>query len=425
MRTRLIIGSSFAASVGWGAILPFQYAYVVDARGWGAFTGMLAGTMFCLGAIVAAPVSGRMTDRYSARNLSIAFAAIAAVSAVAMGLAWNPILFMVAVAAFGAAITAAAPATQVLVLDSVEAAQRRTVFAYQFTGQALGIAFGAFIAGHLVDLETTHGMWPAFVLAAAGFTSAALLLVPIKPCNPVGSSASEAEGVSREGTLTVYRRLLSDRRIRLIALVSIALAAGFYGQFDTGLPALALDKLGVDPSVIGTAMAMNSVVIVGLQWWVVRVTKKRSGESLLIAVAVIWAATWLLLEVALFTAPELAGMIFVIAFVLFAFGETMFAPVLSPMAASAAPDGAVGTTLGLLAAARTATYAAGPLVAGALLALELPHVFVLLHVAINLLGGVFAWQLLKARTPAVVRPEAPVEAHDEEIAVDPARILVA
>ena len=72
MRTRLIISSSFAASLGWGAILPFQYAYVVDARGWGAFTGMLAGTMFCLGAIVAAPISGRLSDRYSARNLSIA-----------------------------------------------------------------------------------------------------------------------------------------------------------------------------------------------------------------------------------------------------------------------------------------------------------------------------------------------------------------
>ena len=152
MRTRLIISSSFAASLGWGAILPFQYAYVVDARGWGAFTGMLAGTTFCLGAIVAAPVSGRLSDRYSARNLSMLFAAIASISAVAMGLSSTPGMFLAAVAGFGAAITAAAPATQVLVLDSVDAAARRSVFAYQFTAQALGIAAGAFVAGHLIDL---------------------------------------------------------------------------------------------------------------------------------------------------------------------------------------------------------------------------------------------------------------------------------
>ena len=66
----------------------------------------------------------------------------------------------------------------------------------------------------------------------------------------------------------------------MLALVSIALAAGFYGQFDTGLPALALDKLGVDPSAIGTAMAVNSIVIVGLQVWIVRVTRQAEAARL-------------------------------------------------------------------------------------------------------------------------------------------------
>jgi hypothetical protein len=87
-----------------------------------------------------------------------------------------------------------------------------------------------------------------------------------------------------------------------------------------------------------------------------------------------------------------------------------------------APEGTVGTTLGLLAAARTVTYAAGPLVAGLLLALDLPHVFVLLHVAINLLGGFFAWRLLQARTPLAALEEDRTEG---EPALDAAAILVA
>jgi MFS family permease len=402
MRTRLIISSAFAASLGWGAILPFQYAYVVDSRAWGALVGMLAGTTFCLGAVVAAPVAGRLTDRYSARNLSVIFALVAALSAVAMGLADAPGYFLAATVGFGAAITATAPASQVLVLDSVEAAARRTVFAYQFTAQALGIAAGAFFAGHVIDLESPAGMWPAFALAAFGFTLSAALLVPLRSHCPVAMPETAGEEGAGGGTVATYRRLAGSRQVRLLALASVALAAGFYGQFDTGLPALALDRLGIDPSVIGTAMALNSVVIVSVQWLVVRATRNRSGESMLIVVGTTWAATWLLLEVALFAAPEYAGALFVGAFVAFAFGETMFAPVLAPLAAAVAPEGTVGTTLGLLAGARNVTYAAGPLVAGSLLALDLPHVFVLLHVAINVAGAALAWRLLQARRPLAV-----------------------
>src|SRR5262245_37414760 len=65
-RAGFITAACFAGSLGWGAILPFQYAYVVDTRNWGATTGMLTGTLFCIGAVLTAPVAGRLADRYSA-----------------------------------------------------------------------------------------------------------------------------------------------------------------------------------------------------------------------------------------------------------------------------------------------------------------------------------------------------------------------
>ena len=58
-----------------------------------------------------------------------------------------------------------------------------------------------------------------------------------------------------------------------------------------------------------------------------------------------------------------------------------------------APPGMVGTTLGALAALRTGISSAGPLVAGLLLTLGLPHVFVLAHVAINVIAVVAACRL--------------------------------
>jgi MFS family permease len=128
-------------------------------------------------------------------------------------------------------------------------------------------------------------------------------------------------------------------------------------------------------------------------------------------VAGIWTATWLLLESALFSSAAAASVMFVTAFGIFAVGETMYAPVLSPLAAAVAPEGLLGTTLGALSALRTGISAAGPLVAGLLISQGLPHVFVLVHVAINAVAVAVAWRLhtVQRRQRTRVGEGAPVD----------------
>ena len=38
-RARLLILASTMAMVGWGTVLPYQYAYAANTRGWGSFVG--------------------------------------------------------------------------------------------------------------------------------------------------------------------------------------------------------------------------------------------------------------------------------------------------------------------------------------------------------------------------------------------------
>src|SRR4051794_33785743 len=106
-RARLITAAAFAGNLGWGAILPFQYAYVVDARGWGSTAGVLTGTLFCLGAVVTAPIAGRLADRFSAARLAVAFELLAAIACLGMGAAGSAPLFLAGMLVFGAAVTAA------------------------------------------------------------------------------------------------------------------------------------------------------------------------------------------------------------------------------------------------------------------------------------------------------------------------------
>lgn len=410
-RAQLVTAASFAGNLGWGMILPFQYAYVVDARHWGTTAGVLTGTLFCLGAVAAAPLAGRLADRRSPGRLAAGWQAAAAGACLVMGSASSAWLFLAAMLAFGAAVSAATPTLQVLLLDNVPAPARRAVFAYQFTAMALGMGAGAFVAGWYVDLGSPTGMWPAFALAAVGFALAAALssdlvarLAGVPSRSPYGTSAATIGGrpTAAQPTrgpaagLAGYARLAAIPQVRLLALVSMLLAAGFYAQFETGLPAFALQSLHIDPRTVGSAAALNCVVIVGLQWLVVRLTGRQPGAGLLVMVGSIWALSWLMLEGALFTSAAHAGAIFVVAFGVFAVGETMYSPVLSPLTAAVAPLESVGATLGGLAALRTGVSAAGPLVAGVLISAGLSQVFVLAHVGVNLLAAVFGWRLLRS-----------------------------
>lgn len=417
-REHLITAAAFTSNLGWGTILPYQYAYVVEARHWGAAAGVLTGTLFCVGAVLAAPVAGRLSDRLPAGPLATGFSGAAGLACAAMTVAGTSWAFLAAMLVFGATVTAAMPATQMLILHAVDARKRRAVFAQQFTFGALGMAVGALAAGLLVDLRSPHGMVPAFLAAALGFAVAAALVwgaaartaAPASGrADPVTDAAASVD--SNVAIPGAYRRLARNRQVRLLAIVAMLLSAGFYAQFETGLPAFALQSLHADPSVVGVAAAANCLVIVAVQWIVTRATGGRDGAALLAVVGTVWMLTWLLLEAALFTSSAHAGLLFVLAFGMFAMGETMYAPVLSPLAASVAPAGLVGSTLGGLSALRTGISAAGPLVAGVLLTAHLPHTFVLAHVAINGLAVVVAVRLFRSlRTVPSTLEDASVEA---------------
>jgi len=421
VRARLLILASAIAMLGWGTVLPYQYAYAANTRGWGSLAAAAASSLFSVGALLAAPVGGRLADRVSPVAVAVGAKLVAAVGAAGLIVAGSPATFLLGMFVFGVGITAANPAQTVLVLRWVGGGEsRRRVFAWQFTGQALGMAVGAFVAGYVVDLDRANGMWPAFATAAAGFVASALLILtagrgaPASATDELGAeAASEASG--KVATATALRLIWASPALRWTALVTVTLALGFYAQFESGLPAYALTVLSVEETVIGLAAAVNCVVIIALQMVVVRLTANRGAPTLLMGVAGIWTVSWVLLAFASHT-PGLAAALFVTTFGVFAVGETMYAPVLNPLTASLAPQGMVGTTLGIFTALQTGFSAVGPLVAGVVLGAGLGGIFVGLHVAVSVLALFAAWRLRRslhgrtATAPAAVPVDAALAA---------------
>jgi hypothetical protein len=226
----------------------------------------------------------------------------------------DPVTFLVGMLVFGLGLTAAVPAKQVLALQWSSSGDRRKIFAYKFTGESLGMAAGAFLAGLVVDLNRLDGLNVGFLMAAGGFVLSSVIIgfAGRVRGGVADAAAFAADGAFAEGGLDdrvdgggfdggaevasagldaetgaiavidtasasrrqrgALRTIFADPALRWIAVLTTTLALGFYAQFESGLPAYAITVLAVDPSAIGTAAAVNCLVIVALQVAVVKLT---------------------------------------------------------------------------------------------------------------------------------------------------------
>ncbi|SEQ47364.1 MFS transporter [Microlunatus flavus] len=406
--SRWVIGASTVAMLGWGTVLPYQYAYAAETRGWGGAVAAIGASLFSVAALVAGPVGGRLADRFAPALVAVVAKLAAALAVGSLVLADTPTAYVLGMTAFGFAMAAAGPAQSVLLLGASEGADRRTMFAWLAAGQALGMGVGAFVAGYLVDLAAPDGLDVGFVAAAVGYlVSAGMMAVLPRERTQAAGSAGLARGRGEAGA--AMRLVLRAPALRWTAVLTVALALAFYAQFDTGLPAYALTVLDVPARTVGLAAAVNCFVLIALQLAVVRWTAHRPAAPLLMAVGAIWLACWVALGVVA-SFPALAAVVLVGTFGVFALGETMYGPVLNPLVASLAPQGHLGATLGLFTGLQTGVSALGPLVAGLALSGGHGEGFVGLHVLISAVAIGAAWQvhrhLAAQRVPAAVEEQA-------------------
>lgn len=394
----LLVGSSLGA-VGWGAVLPYLYADITVVRGLGPTTAAITFSAFALGALAAAPLAGRLAD--GPRPVAVATVARMALAATIVGLMWagSSVSIWVMAFAYGAALAAIQPAVQVLVLAASAPHRRRDAFAWQFIGQNLALAAGGFAGGFLVDLSTPDGMRPVYLLAASASVASALTVALVSR-GAVRRPARLPEPGAEVGYLGVFR----TPGVGWLLAVTAALTLACYAQFDSGLPAYVLSVLAVKPTVLGTAVAVNAVLVALITGPVVAATRRFHPATLLAASGLIWAGVWVVIGLPLLHRAWASALILA-GYALFSAGETVLAPVLSPLAAALAPDGATGRTLAAVTGAQTLATAIGPGLAAGLLALGLPGAFITMQVTVCLVAVAGARKLRAVTGGRVRHPE--------------------
>jgi MFS family permease len=375
----LIIGSSLA-STGLGAFLPYLYTDIATTRHLGGAVAAMTFTAFAVGSLITSPLAGRLADGRHPVLVASVSRLVMAVGLLALGFTDSAWTIWATAALTGIAVALTQPSIGVLILAWTPEERTRQAFAWQFIGMNLALAAGGFTAGLIVNLSSPAGTHPIYVLAAlAAVASAAVVALAGRGAHLTAvRDEVDSAGAASPGLLD----LLRVRPVRWLLGIVVLLMLACYAQYDSGLPAYALGSLHVRPSVLGIGVAINAILVSALTVPVVALTRKYAPTTLLAWCGVLWVGCWLIFGAPLLGAGAgLGSGAVLLGYASISFGETMLAPVLSPFAASLAPEGAVGRTLGAVSGATTLANAIGPVLSGVLLALGVPIGFIALQLA--------------------------------------------
>lgn len=360
---RWLLSTVAVQTLGRGLTLPFTVIYLNEVRDIPLGT---AGTLMALIAVVALVVtgpSGAFTDRVGARPMVLLATTSQLVGSALLAFAATPPTVALAFLFMGVSFGVSWPAFNALVASVVSGPARQQYFGINFALVNLGIGLGGVVGGLYADVQRPHTFTVIFLADAAS------MLVPIALLlGPLRHLPGRAEQPAAEQASGSYLAILRNPAVVWLTVLTFLATFLGYGQMEAGFPAFARQVSEVSTRVIGFAFAVNTLVIVALQFLVLgRITGRRRTRVLL-AMAGLWAGAWTVLGLTGLVAGTAAAAAGVLAFhAVFALGETLLQPTIPAITNDLAPDHLRGRYNAVNAAAFQGGTIAGPVVAGVML----------------------------------------------------------
>ena len=368
---RWLLSTVAIQTLGRGLTLPFTIIYLHEVRGFDlGLSGALMGLIAISGFAVTGP-GGSLTDRYGARVMLLAGLTSMIIGNALLAFATSPAVAAVALVLIGLNFGISWPAFNALIAAVVSGDLRQQYFGVNFALVNLGIGVGGIVGGLYVDV-TRPSTFTAIFLADAAFCliPVALLLGPLRHLHGRAERPEDDTG----GT---YRAILRQPAVRwLTGLTFLAVFVG-YGQFEAGFPGYARQVAEVSTRTVGIAFAVNTAVIVLLQFLVLSRISGHRRTRVMVVMALVWASAWVLLGAAGLVPGSIvaaAGMLIFMG--VFAFGETLLQPTVPAISNDLAADHTRGRYNAINAAAFQGGAILGPVVAGVLLDHDLAAIYV-------------------------------------------------
>ncbi len=373
---RWLLSTVAVQTLGRGLTLPFTVIYLTEVRG---IPLDVAGALMALIAVVALVVtgpSGALTDRVGARPLVLLATTSQLVGSALLAFATTPPMVALALGFVGVSFGVSWPAFNALVASVVTGPVRQQYFGVNFALVNLGIGLGGVVGGLYVDVARPHTFTVIFLADAASMlVPIALLLGPLRHLHGRVDQPDVGQGAGS------YLAIVRTPAVVWLTLLTFLATFVGYGQMEAGFPAFARQVSEVSTRVIGFAFAVNTLVIVALQFLVLRLITERRRTRVLLAMAGLWAGAWTALGATGLVAGTAAATAGVLLFhAAFALGETLLQPTIPAITNDLAPDHLRGRYNAVSAAAFQGGTIAGPVVAGVMLGAGRSSAFVALLV---------------------------------------------
>ncbi|MEQ8735538.1 MAG: MFS transporter [Rhodospirillaceae bacterium] len=351
----------FVDLIGFGIMVPLLPFYV-ERVGAGAEVITITLGLYSLFQFMAAPLWGRLSDRYGRKPILAWTLCGFVISYVVLGLAES--LWLVVVARIFGGLMAGNISTAFAYVSDITTPENRAK-GMGLLGAAfgLGFIFGPVIGGLLAGSETSTANFLLPALVAASLTTTALLgVVFILPESLSQDVRDQIRNKPKTSLKTKLHTAFGRRALILLVVVGFILTMA-WALLEVTLALWVNRVLSFGPRDIGLTLAYVGVVGVIIQGGLIGPLTKKFGERLLVAGAIVFLLSG---YVILAAASDIY--ILVAAMTFLAIGNGLSNPSLSSLVSKEASETERGSVLGVYQGAASLARFVGPLYAGVVFA---------------------------------------------------------
>jgi MFS family permease len=370
-RAWILLAGDTISFFGNGLVMPFTIVYLTRARGIEIEVAGLAIGARALVGVAAGPFAGALVDRVGSRR--VLFFATLATALGMLAYAWvhEPWQAFVAAGISGLGFASFWPSMQSLLSSVVEARSRSAVFAVHYAALNLGIGIGGILGGFIADIHDPSSFVKLYIADSLTFLPLAVLLMTL--LRGIGNVVQREDGVV--ATAGSYLDVFKDRVfVRVFILMAVLTSVG-YSQLESSFPAYATGEGGIGTAALGIAFAGNTFFIVIAQLLILKRIEGMRRTRAIVVLSLSWALCWLITVASGSLSGGIATGGFVLAMVVFAFGETLLSPTMPAIVNDLAPDALRGRYNAMYSLSWNGGTIVGPVIAGVFLGAGLAVLF--------------------------------------------------
>lgn len=351
-------------------VLPFMVLYLTHSLGLSPARASLALVVYGIGAVVTAPIAGRIADRVGARQILVTSLVTSGTLLLFLPLARSLTAILVMTFLWSISAEALRPASLAWMTDLVPSDRRRAGFALNRLAVNLGMCLGPAVAGFVVQVSFTA----IFVLdAVTSLIAGALLLLATRGpgmdgapsrrrIEPVAAAVAPVPAPGSVASVPVpvvaapqapAQGAHADRRFLLFLAAILPVQIVFF-QHQSVLALFLTRDLGLAESAYGLIFTINTLMVIFLEVPLNGMTAEWSHERALATGAILIGLGFGGLGLA-YGFASVVPMV-----VIWTFGEMILLPGSSAFVADAAPESRRGEYLGLYSMSFSIAFAVAP-----------------------------------------------------------------